>query len=302
MNNKKFGKVAVLFGGNSNEREISINSGESVLKSLKKSNIDVVGIDPNSDNLDQLKQFDRVFICLHGKDGEDGKIQKYLDNLKIPYTGNGAFASSICMNKYLAKTQWIKDNIPTPAFKLVNFKDDYLALKEILGDVFIVKPASSGSSLGVSIVKNDIEYKHAFNLAFQIDSTVIAEVYIRGNEYAIPILNNAPLPIIQIIPKTKFYNFDAKYNREDTKFICPAKLSEECVKNVQKKSLDAFFSLNCRGYGRVDFMISDKKDLFFIEVNTIPGFTDHSLMPMSAKTIGIGFDSLVLKILEETCD
>ena len=302
MNNKKFGKVAVLFGGNSNEREISISSGKSVLKSLKKSNIDVIGIDPNSDNLDQLKQFDRVFICLHGKDGEDGKIQKHLDNLKIPYTGNGALASSICMNKYLAKKQWIKDNIPTPAFKVVSFKDDYLALKKILGDVFVVKPASSGSSLGVSIVKNDIEYKQAFNLAFQIDSTVIAEIYIRGNEYAIPILNNDPLPIIEIKPKTKFYNFDAKYNRQDTEFICPANLTEENVKNIQKKSLEAFFSLGCKGYGRVDFMISDKKDLFFIEVNTIPGFTDHSLMPMSAKTVGIGFDSLVLKILEETCD
>lgn len=301
MFNNKFGKVAVLLGGTSNEREISINSGKSVLSSLKKSNIDASGIDPKSDDLEQLKQFDRVFICLHGKDGEDGKIQKFLDTLKIPYTGNGAIASSLCMNKYQSKKQWAKDNIPTPLFQVVNSKDDYIGLKEILGDVFVLKPASSGSSLGVNIVKNITEFKEAFNIAFKIDTTIIAEVYIKGNEYAIPILNNTPLPIIEIKPKTKFYNFDAKYNRQDTKFICPANLSDKFVKDIQQRSLDAFFSLGCKGYGRVDFMINEKKDLFFIEVNTIPGFTDHSLMPMSARAIGIKFDRLVLNILEDTC-
>jgi D-alanine-D-alanine ligase len=302
MNKNNFGKVAVLLGGTSNEREISINSGQSVLKSLKRNGVDAIGIDPKTENLQQLKLFDRVFICLHGKDGEDGKIQKYLDDLKVPYTGNGAIASSLCMNKYLTKKQWVKDNVPTPLFMLVNSLDDYLIIRKYLGDAFILKPASSGSSLGVSIVKNNKDFKEAFNLAVEIDSTIIAEAYINGSEYAIPILNNSPLPIIEIKPKTKFYNFDAKYNRQDTEFICPANLPEDFVKTIQQKSLDAFFSLGCKGYGRVDFMVDGRKNLFFIEVNTIPGFTDHSLMPMSAKTIGKKFDDLVLDILDETCD
>ena len=157
MNKKAFGKVAVLLGGTSNEREISINSGQSVLKALRRNGIDVTGIDPKTDNLEHLKLFDRIFICLHGKDGEDGKIQKHLDILKIPYTGNGAAASSLCMNKYLAKKQWAKDNVPTPLFMLANSSDDYTILKKYFGDVFILKPASSGSSLGVSIVKNNNE-------------------------------------------------------------------------------------------------------------------------------------------------
>ena len=221
MNKETFGKVAVLLGGTSNEREISINSGQSVLKALKRNGIDSTGIDPKTDNLEQLKLFDRIFICLHGKDGEDGKIQKYLDSLKIPYTGNGAAASSLCMNKYLAKKQWAKDNIPTPLFMLANSIDDYTILRKYFGDEFILKPASSGSSLGVSIVKNNNDYMEAFDKASKIDSTIIAETYISGNEYAIPILNNAALPIIEIKPKTNFYNFDAKYNRQDTEFICP---------------------------------------------------------------------------------
>jgi D-alanine-D-alanine ligase len=246
--------------------------------------------------------FDRIFICLHGKDGEDGKIQKYLDSLKIPYTGNGAAASSLCMNKYLAKKQWAKDNVSTPLFMLANSPDDYTILRKYFGNEFILKPASSGSSLGVSIVKNNNEYMEAFDNASKIDSTIIAETYVSGNEYAIPILNNTALPIIEIKPKTNFYNFDAKYNRQDTEFICPANLSNEFVERINEKSLDAFFSLGCTGYGRVDFMIDDKKELFFIEVNTIPGFTDHSLMPMSAKVIGKNFDDLVLDILGETCD
>ena len=302
MNKKAFGKVAVLLGGNSNEREISINSGQSVLKALKRNGIDATGIDPKTENLVNVKLFDRIFICLHGKDGEDGKIQKYLDHLKIPYTGNGAAASSLCMNKYLAKKQWLKDNVPTPLFMLANSSDDYTILKKILGAEFILKPASSGSSLGVSIVKNNSDFIEAFNDASEIDSTIIAEAYISGNEYAIPILNNVPLPIIEIKPKTDFYNFDAKYNRQDTEFICPANLSGEFVEKINEKSLDAFFSLGCNGYGRVDFMVDDQKNLFFIEVNTIPGFTDHSLMPLSSKTIGKDFDDLVLDILGETCD
>ena len=302
MNKKAFGKVAVLLGGNSNEREISINSGQSVLKALKRNGIDATGIDPKTENLMNVKLFDRIFICLHGKDGEDGKIQKYLDHLKIPYTGNGAAASSLCMNKYLAKKQWLKDNVPTPLFMLANSSDDYTILKKYLGDKFILKPASSGSSLGVNIVKNNNDFIKAFNEASKIDSTIIAEAYITGNEYAIPILNNVPLPIIEIKPKTDFYNFDAKYNRQDTEFICPANLSKEFVEKINVKSLDAFFSLGCNGYGRVDFMVDDKKNLFFIEVNTIPGFTGHSLMPMSAKAIGKNFDDLVLDILGETFD
>ena len=302
MNKKAFGKVAVLLGGNSNEREISINSGQSVLKALKRNGIDATGIDPKTENLEHVKLFDRIFICLHGKDGEDGKIQKFLDHLKIPYTGNGAAASSLCMNKYLAKKKWVKDNVPTPLFILANSLDDYTIIKKYLGNKFILKPASSGSSLGVNIVKNNNDFIEAFNEASEIDSTIIAEAYINGNEYAIPILNNAPLPIIEIKPKTDFYNFDAKYNRQDTEFICPANLSGEFVEKINEKSLDAFFSLGCNGYGRVDFMIDDQKNLFFIEVNTIPGFTDHSLMPMSSKTIGKDFDDLVLDILGETCD
>ena len=293
-----FKKVAVLVGGTSNEREISLKSGVAVLSSLLKMGIDAKGIDTKDESLDQLKSFDVVFICLHGKDGEDGLIQEFLESINIPYTGNGVEVSKLCMDKFKSKCKWKDLNVKTPSFTKIKNIDDYDLAVQVCKLPFILKPSNSGSSIGVAIIENKEDFIKAFNEAITIDNIVIAESYVIGREFTLPIIDNQVFPIIEIRSKNKLYDYDAKYVRNDTEFICPVDLSKNILENINILGMNAFKILGCSGWGRVDFMIDKESNIFFIEVNTIPGMTSHSLVPLSAKQMGIDFDGLVLKILK----
>jgi len=294
----EFKKVGVLLGGTSNEREISLKSGAAVLSALIRMGIDAKGIDPKEEGLDQLKLFDVVFICLHGKDGEDGFIQEFLENINVPYTGNGVKASKLCMDKFRSKCQWRDFNVKTPAFTIIKDINDYKLAVQKCNLPFILKPSNSGSSIGVALIENKEQFIKAFNEAISIDSIVIAESYIMGREYTLPIINNEVFPVIEINSKNKLYDYEAKYIRNDTQFICPVDLSKDTLKRINILGMEAFKILGCNGWGRVDFMIDQESNIFFIEVNTIPGMTSHSLVPLSARQAGIEFDDLVLKMLK----
>lgn len=294
----KYGKVAVLLGGESNEREISIQSGNAVFNALQSLNIDTFLVDPKLNSLDLIKESDRAFICLHGKDGEDGKIQSYLDEIKIPYTGSDAKSSKLGMDKFLSKSLWHSRGVNTPAFIKINKETSFKFIVEQLGIPFFIKPANSGSSLGISKISEKSQFHNSFEVAYEEDSTVIAETMIHGREFTLPILNNEPLSVVEICPKTDFYDYEAKYHRNDTQFICPTDLSEVILKSIKKLSLESFKILGCTGWGRVDLIIDNNNDIFFIEANTIPGMTNHSLVPLSAHNSGIIFEELVLKILD----
>ena len=300
MTLKDYGKVAVLMGGESNEREISLQSGKAVLASLLESKVNAFGLDPKFDSLDKLAECNRVFICLHGKDGEDGKIQSYLDSINIPYTGSGAQASKLGMDKLLSKNIWKRSKISTPNFFQLKEGTTYEEVCTYLGPSFFIKAANSGSSIGISKVTKSEQYQAAFQSAYKVDCTVIAETLILGKEFTIPILDNSPLTIVEIRPKNDFYDYEAKYLRDDTEFICPAMFDKVLVDKINQLGLKAFNALGCSGWGRVDFMINYQNEIFIIEVNTIPGMTSHSLVPMSAKQSGLSFDSLVLMILDTT--
>ena len=294
----KYGKVAVLLGGESNEREISIQSGNAVFNALQSLNIDTFLVDPKRNSLDLIKESDRAFICLHGKDGEDGKIQSYLDEIKIPYTGSDAKSSKLGMDKFLSKSLWHSRGVNTPAFIKINKETSFKFIVEQLGIPFFIKPANSGSSLGISKISEKSQFHNSFEVAYEVDSTVIAETMIHGREFTLPILNNEPLSVVEICPKTDFYDYEAKYHRNDTQFICPTDLSEVILKSIKKLSLESFKILGCTGWGRVDLIIDNNNNIFFIEANTIPGMTNHSLVPLSAHNSGIIFEELVLKILD----
>ena len=294
----EFKKVAVLLGGTSNEREVSLKSGSAVLSALIRIGIDAKGIDPMKESLDQLKFFDVVFICLHGKDGEDGSIQEFLENMNIPYTGNGVEASKLCMDKFRSKCQWRDFNVKTPSFTIIKNIDDYEFAVQKCKLPFIIKPSNSGSSIGVAIIENKQHFIKAFNEAITIDSIVIAESYVIGREYTLPIIDNEVFPVIEIKSKNKLYDYEAKYVRNDTQFICPVDLSKDTLEKINILGMEAFKILGCNGWGRVDFMIDQESNIFFIEVNTIPGMTSHSLVPLSARQAGIEFDDLVLKMLK----
>ena len=293
-----FGKVAVLMGGTSNERDISLESGEAVLNALLRKKISAVSIDPKKDDLNKLRDFDRAFICLHGKDGEDGEIQTFLEAINLPYTGSGILSSSLGMDKFESKTIWKSKNISTPNFMQVSHVDDYESASNCCGLPFFIKPANSGSSIGIAIINNENDFIFAFEEAYKIDKIVIVESFIVGNEYTLPIIDNKTLPIIEIKPKTEFYDYEAKYLRDDTEFICPADVPSPLVENINKLCINAFNAIGCTGWGRVDFIIDKNKNIYIIEVNTVPGMTNHSLVPISSRSAGIGFDDLVIMILE----
>jgi len=295
---RDFGKVAVLMGGSSNEREISLESGRAVLEALLRKKIAAVAIDPKKDNLNQLKFFNRAFICLHGKDGEDGKIQKFLEDINLPYTGSDILSSSLGMDKFKSKTIWKSKKISTPNFMQVNNADDFDKASSCCGLPFFIKPANSGSSIGIAIINNENDFIFAFEEAYKIDKIVIVESFVVGNEYTLPIVNNKPFPIIEIKPKTQFYDYEAKYLRDDTEFICPADITSTLVDNINTLCINAFNVIGCSGWGRVDLIIDKNKSIHIIEVNTVPGMTNHSLVPMSASYAKVEFDDLVLMILE----
>lgn len=298
MEASNFGKVAVLMGGTSNERDISLESGEAVLDALHRKKVAAIAIDPKKDNLEQLESFNRAFICLHGKGGEDGEIQIFLEGINVPYTGSGILSSSLGMDKFKSKTIWNSKNISTPDFMQVNHADDFKEASNFCGLPFFIKPANSGSSIGIAIINNEKDFILAFEEAYKIDKIVIVESFVVGNEYTLPIIHNKPFPIVEIKSKTEFYDYEAKYLRGDTEFICPADIALPLVEDINKLCINAFNAIGCDGWGRVDFIIDKNKKIHIIEINTVPGMTSHSLVPMSARYAGVEFDDLVMMILE----
>ena len=298
---KEYGKVLVLMGGWSNERDISLISGKYVFESLKNSGIDVSELDLKKDNLQSIKEInpERVFIVLHGKGGEDGEIQKYLESLGIPYTGSKSLSSKLCMNKRHTKEALLSENILTPRFERIT-RENISKIHNNFKYPFIVKPSAEGSSIGVYIVGNKEEYYSAIEENKKISDDYIVEEYIEGTEYTVGIINSSALPVIKLIPPGKFYDFDAKYNSENMQYICPSGLENNIETNLKNISLKAFEILGCKGWGRVDLIIDNEKRPWVIELNTVPGMTSHSLVPMAAKEEGVNFNQLVLKILDSS--
>lgn len=303
----KFGKVAVLMGGQSGEREVSLKSGHAVLKALQSQGVAAEAFDPNVRSLQDLAQFDRAFINLHGRYGEDGCIQGALEMMDIPYTGSGVMASAIAMDKWRTKLLWHAFNVVTPKFELVTAESDFDAIAQSLGLPVFVKPANEGSSIGISKVKVAGDLKAAYALAAKSDPLVIAEQFVGGGEYTVGILQDAQgklsaLPIIKIVPKNEFYDFEAKYLRDDTEYLCPSGLDAALEARIQQEALTAFNVIGCKGWGRVDFLMDADGRHYFLEINTSPGMTDHSLVPMAAKAAGLSFETLVINILATTLD
>lgn len=286
-------------GGRSGEREVSLKSGSAVLAALQHSGVDAQGFDPAERPLHDLEGFDRVFIALHGRYGEDGTIQGALELLNIPYTGSGVMASSIGMDKWRTKLLWRATGVATPDFELVDTGSDFAAVEARLGLPLFVKPANEGSSIGISKVKQAGQLKPAFEEAARSDPLVIAEEFIGGGEYTVAILDEMALPVIRIVPANEFYDYEAKYLRDDTQYLCPCGLPKAQEDRIRAEALRAFKVIGGRGWGRVDFLMDEAGRHYFLEVNTSPGMTDHSLVPMAAKAAGISFESLVLQILEK---
>ena len=302
LDNQKFGRVAVLMGGKSGEREISLKSGGAVLAALQAQGVDAHAFDPREKPLHDLEVFERVFINLHGRFGEDGCIQGALEMLQIPYTGSGVMASAIGMDKWRTKLLWRATNVVTPDFELVTATSDFAAIEAKLGLPLFVKPANEGSSIGITKVKESGGLEAAYKLAAEADPLVIAEAFVGGGEYTVGIIEDAnglrALPIIRIVPKNEFYDYEAKYLRNDTEYLCPCGLSVEKEAQIQQEALLAFRAIGCKGWGRVDFLMDEAGKHYFLEVNTSPGMTDHSLVPMAAKSAGISFNELVIQILD----
>ena len=293
-----FGKVAVLFGGTSAEREVSLNSGSRVLAALQGQGIDVHAFDPATQTLDDLKGYDRAFIALHGRHGEDGTIQGALEVMHIPYTGSGVLASALAMDKFRTKLMWQAAGLPVPEYALLNADSDFAEIEEQLGLPLFVKPAREGSSIGVTKVKERGALKAAYEEAARHDPLVIAEKGVMGGEYTVGIVGDEVLPIIKIEPATEWYDYEAKYNRDDTKYLCPCGLPEAKEMEIRKGALEAFRILGGRGWGRVDFLMDEEGNHYFLEVNTAPGMTDHSLVPMGARVAGMEYPALVRRVLE----
>ena len=294
------GKVAVLMGGRSAEREISLRSGNMVLAALQRKGVDAHAFDPAEKGFDQLlaQKFARVFIVLHGRFGEDGTVQGALEVMGIPYTGSGVMASALAMDKWRTKLVWLASGIPTPVYEMLTADFDAVAVAERLGLPLIVKPAHEGSSIGITKVESLEKFGPAYELAARHDGSVIAEQFIAGRELTAAILNDAPLPLVRIAAPEGNYDYHNKYFGEATQYHCPSGLPAELEARIQTQALAAFKVLGCQGWGRLDVMLDANDQPWFLEMNTIPGMTDHSLVPMAARARGIAFDDLVLQILE----
>lgn len=296
----KFGKVAVLFGGRSAEREVSLKSGAAVLAALLRSGVDAYPFDPAVQNLQALVDdgFDRAFIALHGRYGEDGTVQGALELLGIPYTGSGVMASALGMDKWRTKLVWQASGLPVPDYALLDEHSDWQAVAQQLGLPLFVKPANEGSSVGISKVKAVSELPAAYREAAKYDKLVLAERLIGGGEYTVAILGEQALPVIKIETANEFYDYEAKYLRNDTRYLCPSGLSAAQEFEMQRLAKQAFTLIGGQGWGRVDFLTDEAGKPYLLEVNTSPGMTDHSLVPMAAKQAGMSFEQLVLRILE----
>ncbi|WP_293759694.1 D-alanine--D-alanine ligase [uncultured Aquitalea sp.] len=297
---KQYGKVAVMMGGGSAEREVSLMSGAGVLSALQSKGVDAHKFDPAEKPLSALKEegFDRVFIILHGPFGEDGTLQGALETMGIPYTGCGVMASAICMDKWRTKLLWQGAGLPIPAFELLDDSSDFAAVEARLGLPLFVKPATEGSSIGVTKVKSAGDLKAAYEEARKYDKLVIAERFIGGGEYTCSIIGDEAYPTIKIEPATEFYDYQAKYFRDDTVYRCPSGLSEELEQRARDLALTAFRVVGGNGWGRVDFLMDEAGGIYLLEVNTNPGMTSHSLVPMAARVRGLSYEDLCLKVLD----
>lgn len=300
---KAFGKVAVLMGGQSAEREISLQSGKAVFDALIRKGVDATAIDVDENILQRLiaDKPDCVFNILHGRGGEDGRIQATLELLGIPYTGSGVLSSALSMHKYLTKQVWLGSGLSTPPCRLLQANSDFDAIATELGLPLIVKPVKEGSSIGMTKVEQAVQLPPAYKEAAKYDSEIIAEKWVQGSEYTVTILQGKALPVIRLETPNQFYDYDAKYIANTTGYHCPSGLVGEYEQALQELALDAFHCVGATGWGRVDVMIDEQGTAWLIEVNTVPGMTDHSLVPMAAKAAGIEFDELVWQILQ-TCE
>ncbi|MHB8474943.1 MAG: D-alanine--D-alanine ligase [Steroidobacteraceae bacterium] len=296
-----FGKVAVLLGGDSTEREISLLSGNAVLAALSRRGVNAHAFDPLNRPVQNLvsEQFDRAWIALHGPGGEDGTMQGALEWLGVPYTGSGVLASALTMDKLKTKRVVVGAGYAAPHYAVLTSPADLPAALERVGLPLMVKPASQGSSVGITKVNSAADLPRAYAEARAVDPIVFAEAFISGDEYTVGVLHERGLPSIRIQPATEFYDYQAKYFRNDTQYHCPSGLDAEAEAELQAAALAAFQVTDCAGWGRVDFMRDRATDKFyFIEINTTPGMTDHSLVPMAARQSGIDFEELVWRVLE----
>ena len=300
----KFGKVAVMFGGTSAEREVSLRSGAAVLAALQKQGVDAHAFDPKDQPLSALTSagFDRVFIVLHGRGGEDGTMQGALQLTGLPYTGSRVLGSALAMDKIRCKWLFQAQGLPTAKFlvaeagKQLNYQD---ILQQLAGKV-MVKPANEGSSIGMSAASTAEELEQALAVAFKYDSDVLVEQWIQGREFTVTVLNGKALPIVEMRTPRSFYDYEAKYQSNSTEYLCPAPLTADQTAFLQQAAVAAFTAVGAAGWGRVDAMLNEQGNFYLLEVNTVPGMTEKSLVPMAAKAAGLTFEQLVLQILEQT--
>jgi D-alanine-D-alanine ligase len=300
MSGNPFGKVAVLMGGRSAEREISLLSGNAVLGALRERGVDAHAFDPKERDLSDLRfeNFDRVFVALHGRYGEDGTVQGALELLGIPYTGSGVMASALAMDKWRTKLMWQAVGIPVPKDVLVNETSDWNAVVQTLGLPLIVKPVHEGSTIGLTKVRTAKELPAAYELAVRHDRMVLAEEFIDGQELTASILGDTALPLIRIEAPLGNYDYQNKYFSDETKYHCPAGIRADAEQTIREVALHAFRVLGCEGWGRADLILRADSNFSFLEMNTSPGMTGHSLVPMAARQAGLAFPDLVMRILE----
>lgn len=297
---KRFGKIAVLFGGDSAEREVSLMSGRAVLAALQGAGVDAHAFDPAERDLHILKEegYDRVFIALHGRGGEDGTVQGALELMGIPYTGSGVMASALSMDKWRTKLVWLAAGLPTPRYAILDAGSDWDAVARELGLPIFVKPVHEGSSMGATKVTEAGQLKTAWELAARYDNLVIAEEFITGAELTAPFLEDRALPLVRIVAPGGNYDYQNKYFTDDTRYDCPCGLPAEQEAALQALVMKCARMLGCRGWGRADLILTEDGRPYLLEMNTAPGMTAHSLVPMSARVAGLGFEALCLKILE----
>jgi D-alanine-D-alanine ligase len=293
-------RVAVLLGGKSAEREVSLNSGALVLAALRARGMDAHAFDPAEKGLEALiaGRYERAFIALHGRFGEDGTLQGALEWLGLRYTGSGVLGSALAMDKLRAKRLWMADGLPTPPFEILDAKSDLRATAKRLGLPLMVKPVNEGSSIGMSKVRAAGGLEEAYALAVNYDRAVIAEKFVEGTELTAGILGDEALPLIKLETPRDFYDYQAKYVADDTRYLIPCGLPAAKEREIQQLCLRAFRALACSGWGRVDLMLDSAGEPWLLEVNTVPGMTDHSLVPMAARAAGLSYEDLCIRILE----
>lgn len=298
-----FGKVAVLMGGWAAEREVSLVSGQAVLASLRRRGVDAHGVDVDRNILQLLAgaDYDRAFVVVHGRGGEDGVLQGALEVLGIPYTGSGVLGSAIGMDKYRTKLVWQALGIPTPGFAVIETEADLQSAAE-LGFPLMVKPAHEGSSIGMARAMDADELHSAWRAAREYDTAVLAEQWVHGTEYTAAVLGDQALPLIRLQTANVFYDYQAKYESEQTRYHVPCGLDSEKERELQQLALRAFRAIDARGWGRIDLFLDDEQRPWLIEANTVPGMTSHSLVPMAARAVGIDFDELVWRVLAQTLE